>query len=74
MTKNCKNLKLKKINYFGSKTAIYLSLASIKDIQITKEACSSQKRTSSTSKHEISEFFILLWVIFALLDLDPIRI
>jgi hypothetical protein len=25
----------------------------------------------STSKHEICKFFLLLWVIFALLDLDP---
>jgi hypothetical protein len=31
----------------------------------------SQKRTSSTSKHEISYFFLLLWVIFSLLDPDP---
>ncbi len=27
--------------------------------------------TSSTSKHEISKFFLLLWVIFALQDPDP---
>jgi hypothetical protein len=37
--------------------------ASIKDAQVTKKAFSSQKRTSSTSKHEISKFFLLLWVI-----------
>jgi hypothetical protein len=37
----------------------------------TGEAFSPQKRTSSTSKHEISEkFFFLLWAIFALLDPD----
>ncbi len=47
----------KKFNFFGSKTTIYLSLAFIKDFQVTKEAFSSQKRTSSTSKHEISKFF-----------------
>jgi hypothetical protein len=36
-----------------------------------KKSFSSQKRTSSTSKHEISLFFLLLRVIFPLLDLDP---
>ncbi len=44
---------------------------SIKDVQVTEEAFSSQKRTSSTSKHEISKFFLLLRVIYALLDPDP---
>jgi hypothetical protein len=45
--------------------------ASIKDVLTTEEAFSPQKRTSSTSKHENSEFFILfLWVIFVLLDPD----
>ncbi len=29
---------------------------------------------SNTSKHEVWHFFLLLWVIFALLDPDPIRI
>ena len=42
--------------------------ASIKYVQVTEEASSSQKRPSNTSKHE---FFLLLWVIFALLDPDP---
>jgi hypothetical protein len=37
-------------------------------VQVTEEASSSQKRPSNTSKHE---FFLLLWVIFALLDPDP---
>jgi hypothetical protein len=56
MTKNNKKFKAENIFIFvGSKTTIYLSLgASIKDVQVTKEAFSSQKRTSSTSKHEIS--------------------
>jgi hypothetical protein len=31
----------------------------------------SKKGTSSTSKHEFFYFFLLLWVIFALLDPDP---
>ncbi len=29
------------------------------------------KRTSSTSKHNISKFFLFLWFVFALLDPDP---
>jgi hypothetical protein len=37
----------------------------------TGEAFSPQKRTSSTSKHEIFKLFIFLWVTFALLDPDP---
>jgi hypothetical protein len=37
-------------------------------VQVTEEASSSQKRLSNTSKHE---FFLLLWVIFALMDPDP---
>jgi hypothetical protein len=45
-----KNLQLKeKLKFFLSKTTIYLPWASIKDVQVTKEAFSSQKRTSSTS-------------------------
>jgi hypothetical protein len=41
---------------------------SIKDFLAPEEAFSPQKRTSSTSKHEISSFFSILWVMFALLD------
>jgi hypothetical protein len=49
-------------------------------VQGTGEACSPQKRTFSTSKNEkltffqkmkFINFFLFLWVIFALLDLDP---
>jgi hypothetical protein len=36
----------------GSKTTIYLSLASIKNVQVTEEDFRSQKRPSNTSKHE----------------------
>jgi hypothetical protein len=55
----------KKYNFFFKK-------GFIKNVQVTEEAFRSQKRTSTTSKHEISEFsFLLLWVIFALLDPDP---
>ncbi len=45
MTKNRKNSQLQKSIFFWPKTTIY---------QFTAEALSSQKRTSSTSKHEIS--------------------
>ncbi len=45
--------------------------ASINDAQATGEAFGTQKRTASTSKHENSLLFSVLWVIFALLDPDP---
>jgi hypothetical protein len=69
MTKNLNlRLELEKNCYFFIKLQIIYTLASRKDVQDTKEAFSSQKRTSSTSKHEISDFFsLLLWVIFAVL-------
>jgi hypothetical protein len=45
------------INIFlGSNYNFANSQASIQDVQVTKEAFSSQK---STSKHEISKFFVL---------------
>jgi hypothetical protein len=40
------------------------------DVQVTEEAASPQKRTSSTSKHEFLKFFLFLWVIFAFVDPD----
>jgi hypothetical protein len=40
--------------FFGSKIAIYSSLASIKELPSYREAFVPQKRTSSTSKQEIS--------------------
>ncbi len=53
-----KKLQLKiSFHFFGYKTTSYLSLGLHKGLQDTKEAFSSQKRTSSTSNHEISEFF-----------------
>ncbi len=53
MTKNWKNLQLIK-----KCTIQYLPQASIKDVLATREAFSPQKRTSSTSKHEIFIFSI----------------
>jgi hypothetical protein len=45
--------------------------ASIKDALATGEAFSSQKRTSSNSKHKISLLFLLFVGNFPLLDPDP---
>jgi hypothetical protein len=66
-----KKFKAEKKFTFFYQTTIYLSLGIHKERQITEEAFSPQKRTSSTSKHEISKIFLLLWVIFSLLDPDP---
>ncbi len=61
----------KKIIFFFFKNYnLPIPKASIKDSQATEEAFSPQKRTSSTSKHEISKFFLLFWAIFPLLDPD----
>jgi hypothetical protein len=46
-------------------------VASIKNAQATGEAFSPQKRTSNTSKHEISLLFSFFVGYFALLDPDP---
>jgi hypothetical protein len=62
--------KMKKIEFFKPKIAIYLSLGCKKDVQATGDAFSPQKRTSSPSKHEIFNFFLFLWNIFALRDPD----
>jgi hypothetical protein len=43
-------------------------------VQATEEAFSPQKRTSSTSKNKnFINFFLCLWVIFALLDPDRVQ-
>jgi hypothetical protein len=57
MTKNGRKKMKRKKNYFlDQKPQFTYPLASIKYVQATKEAFSPQKRTSSTSKHEISDF------------------
>jgi hypothetical protein len=43
----------------------------MKDAQATREAFSPQKTTYSTLNMKILDFFLFLWVIFALLDPDP---
>ncbi len=58
-----KNLQRKNIKKFlDQKLQFTYPYATIKDVQVTKEAFSSQKRTSSTSIHKMSYFFLLLWV------------
>jgi hypothetical protein len=57
MTKNKKKMTAgRKKNFWDQKLQFTYPQASIKDVQVTKEAFSSQKRTSTTSssKHEIS--------------------
>ncbi len=49
---------------FWLKIANYLSLGLKKDVKATGEAFSPQRRTSSTSKNEIINFFSFLWVLF----------
>jgi hypothetical protein len=72
MTKNLNEFTAdKKIKILGIKNNNIPILRPIKYFQATEEAFSPQKRTSSTSKHEIScNFFLILWVTFALLDPD----
>jgi hypothetical protein len=53
--------------------------ASIKDVQVKKEAFSYQKRASSTSKYEISKFFYFcgsflpfwIWIGIRIPNTDP---
>jgi hypothetical protein len=74
MTKNWKKFTAEHFFYIfldQKLGTMHLSLASIQDVQVKEEAFSSQKRTSSTSNMIFLYFFLLLWVIFALLDPDP---
>ncbi len=54
MTKNWKKITAEKNLIFGIKN---YPLASLKDVQVTEEAFSSQKRPSNTSKHELLNKF-----------------
>jgi hypothetical protein len=55
MTKNKKKFTAeKKLHFLDQKLQFTYPWASIKDYQATEEPFSPQKRTSSTSKHEIS--------------------
>ncbi len=73
MTKNWKKITAeKKLNFFGSKTTIYLFLGLHKgrpwyrrSLQLSKENIQFLKTWKFWT------FFLFLWVIFALLDQDP---
>jgi hypothetical protein len=66
-----KNLYIWKKNIL-SKIAKHLFLGLHKeDAQVTWDAFSPQKRTSSTSKHEFLYFILFLWVIFCPLEPEP---
>ncbi len=73
MTKNWKKITAEIFFFFWSKTAIYLSLG-------LHKVCPSYRRSLQLSKESIQHFktwtftniFLLLWVIFALLDPDPV--
>jgi hypothetical protein len=54
--------------FFDQKLLFTYPKTSIKDVRATKETLSTQKRISSTSKPEFLNFFLFLWVIFALLQ------
>ncbi len=65
MTENWKNLQLKFFEY------IWLSLGLHKGRPSYRRSLEPSIKTFRTSKHEISELFVALWVIFSLLDPDP---
>ncbi len=73
MTKYWKKITAEKNIYFffDQKLQFTFRWSSIKYVQVAEEAFSSQKRPSNTSKHELLQIFLLLWVIFTLLDPDP---
>jgi hypothetical protein len=61
MNKNYKYFTAEnKLHFFDQKLLVNYSLASIKDAQATGESFSPQKKTFSTSKHEISLHFPFL--------------
>jgi hypothetical protein len=75
MTNNWKKYSWKKIYLFFDQIAIDWSLGLLKDVQAILEAFSPQKRTSSTSKHEIFELFsIFVGHPLTWQNPDPIRI
>ncbi len=53
---------------FGSGSS---TLATIKDVQVTEEAVSSQKEHPALPNMKFPYIFLLLWVVFALPDPDP---
>ncbi len=66
-----KNYSWKKMYFFGSKTTIYLSLSLHKERPSYRRSPQISKEAIQHFKTRTFKFFLLLWVIFALLDPDP---
>jgi hypothetical protein len=67
-----KKLPLKK-KYFGSKTTIYLSLGLHKGRLFQKKPSALKREHPALQNMKFLNFFLLLWVIFALMDPDPLN-
>ncbi len=61
----------KNLIFFYQKLQFTYRKASIKDVQVTEEAFSSQREHPTLQNIKILNFFLILWAIFALLDPDP---
>ncbi len=74
MTKNWKKITAEKFlfYFFGSKTTIYLSLGLHKERSSYRKSLQFSKEAIHHFKHELLNFLLLLWVIFALLDPDQL--
>jgi hypothetical protein len=70
ITKNVKKITTEKFIFLFIKKCILLTIGLHKGVLATGEAFSTEKKTFSTSKHVCLIFFLILWVIFALLDPD----
>jgi hypothetical protein len=66
-----KKITAGKLFFFISKIALDLSLGLYKGDTSYKRSLQTSKRTSRSSKHKNSSFFLYLWFIFALLAPDP---
>jgi hypothetical protein len=70
MTKNWKKFTAKKLNLNFQKLQFTYPCASRKDVQATEEAFSPQKKHPELQNMKFLNFFLLLRIIFALLDPD----
>jgi hypothetical protein len=68
MTKNLKKYKAEKKLHFPDHK---LQCTYPVDSKAIEEAFSPPKRTASTSNMKFLNFFLFLWVFFAILDPDP---
>jgi hypothetical protein len=62
---------IKNLKKFLIKTTIYLSLGLHKERSSYRRSLQLSKEAIQHFKHELLIFFLLLWVIFSLLDPDP---